>query len=208
MLGTLSTKQAEHSPPVSRNPEQSKEPGDNAIPDSGSSEFSESSDSESESGGSSGIVTGCESLLHDSISAEDTQKLWRRKTAKRVNYSEPSDDIEMTDSQSYLDSTPKTKPKLNASKSNEWIPVPFVKRTSKRKREVLSGSYSDSARRPEPASPAADEGDDIVKECATPIEHLSKYTYDENGLPTHKFSVLTADGKLNCDCLFIPFIQN
>jgi hypothetical protein len=114
----------------------------------------------------------------------------------------------MTDSQSYLDSTPKMKPQENASKSNEWIPVPFVKRTSKRKREVLSGSYSDSVRRPEPASPAAVEGDDIVKECATPIEHLSKYTYDEQGLPTHEFSVLAADGKLNCDWIYLPFIRN
>lgn len=208
VLKTLSAKQAERLTPVYCNPKQSNESGDLAILDSGSSEFSQSSDSDSETGGSSEVVTGSESLLHDSVSADDGQKLWRRRTANRVNYSEPSDDIEMTDSQSYLDSTPKTKPQENASKSNEWIPVPFVKRTSKRKREVLSGSYSDSVRRPEPASPAAVEGDDIVKECATPIEHLSKYTYDEQGLPTHEFSVLAADGKLNCDWIYLPFIRN
>jgi hypothetical protein len=102
----------------------------------------------------------------------------------------------MSYSQSYLDAMPKYKPADNTSKSIEASPFLFVNRTSKRKREVLSGSYADTARRTESPSEASDEGEDIVKECAAPIEHLSKYTYDENGLPTHEFSVLAADGKV------------
>lgn len=156
-----------------------------------SAEFTPTSDSDHELD-NDGLVAENASALHDSLLSDEGLNVWTRRTRKRVDYNEATHDLELTDSQQYLDSSPpKKRQKDGSSKAkgkNATNRASESKTTqSKRKRK--------SASSPESLPDLEDEQDEVLQESLPNIEHLSKYTYDEDGLPTHEFSVLAADGK-------------
>jgi len=159
-----------------------------------SSEFNAPSDSDSEMGDETedNVVAENTKILIDSLSSvsDEGLKPWTRKTRKRIDYSDTTK-IETPDDQLYLDTASRKRQKAETSKSN----VAETSDNRKRKRKAVSDASSESSRGRESVPDLEEEGEDPVKACLPPVDHLSKYTYDEDGHPTHQFSVLGSDGK-------------
>ena len=157
-----------------------------------STDFAETSDSDSELS-DEGVVAENAKSLHDSLTFMQDEGIntWKRQM-KRVDYKEPGDHIEMDISESF-DSPPKKRRKTQTHVSSDQDSANLV-RSSKRKRTPANSSSSDSLCRQESLPDLEDEESEELKECLQLIEHSSKYTYDESGLPTHEFSVFSHDG--------------
>jgi len=161
-----------------------------------SSEFEMSYDSGSETAGE-GMVAENANLLHGGLTVDEGMNIGTRKTKKVVNYKDAGDEVEFSDS-SVTPPRKRQKGKTSVSNDADYTgdvagsegqgASETVRRSSKRKRNSVVCQES----LPE----LEDEEDDELPPCLSLLEHTSKYTYDENGLPTHEFSVLADDGKM------------